>query len=134
MTSAPSSGAAAVMQSLVLVPGNDATAVARLLRGLALAADARTCPADERPGLFAELEEVIRWLAARAADAPENFGHLLRLLEAERSWAADDLDAAALAFDVARGEVSGCQRPWHRALITEHAARFALTRSIVRSS
>ena len=59
-----------------------------------------------------------------------NFGHLLRLLEAERSWAAGDLDAAALAFDAARGEVSGRQRPWHRALITERAARFALTRGL----
>ena len=64
---------------------------------------------------------MIRWLAARAADAPENFGHLLSLLEAERSWAAGDFDAAALAFDAARGEVSGRQRPWHRALITERA-------------
>ena len=33
---------AAAMQSLVFVPGNYATAVARFLRGLALAADART--------------------------------------------------------------------------------------------
>ena len=87
-------------------------------------------PADERPGLLAELEDVIRWLAARAADAPENFGHLLRLLEAERSWAAGEFDAAALAFDAARGEVSGRQRPWHRALITERAARFALARGL----
>ena len=116
---------AVAMQSLVFVPGNYATAVARVLRGLSLAADARTGPAEERPGLFAELEDVMRWLAARAADAPENFGHLLSLLEAERSWAAGDFDAAALAFDAARGEVSGRQRPWHRALINERAARFA---------
>ena len=121
---------AAATQSLVFVPGNYATAVARFLRGLALAADARTGPPDECPGLFAELEDVIRWLAARAADAPENFGHLLSLLEAERSWAAGDFDAAALAFDAARGEVSGRQRPWHRALITERAARFALAQGL----
>ena len=82
------------------------------------------------PRLLAELEDVMRWLAARAADAPENFGHLLRLLEAERSWAAGEFDAAALAFDAARGEVSGRQRPWHRALITERAARFALARGL----
>ncbi len=82
------------------------------------------------PVLLAELEDEVRWLAARAADAPENFGHLLRLLEAERSWAAGEFDAAALAFDAARGEVSGRQRPWHRALITERAARFALARGL----
>ena len=91
---------------------------------------ARTAAAAERPELLAELEDVIRWLAARAAEAPENFGHLLRLLEAERSWAAGEFDAAALAFDAARGEVSVRQRPWHRALITERAARFALARGL----
>ena len=121
---------AVAMQSLVFVPGNYATAVARVLRGLSLAADARTGPAEERPGLFAELEDVVRWLAARAADAPENFGHLLSLLEAERSWAAGDFNAAALAFDAARGEVSGRQRPWHRALINERAARCALAQGL----
>ena len=55
------------------------TAVARLLRGLALAEQARAADGDERDGLLSELDEVTRWLAARAADAPENFLHLLRL-------------------------------------------------------
>ena len=110
------------MQSLGLIPGNYATALARLLRGLALAADARTTQADERDRLLSELDDVIRWLAARAADAPENFGHMLRVLEAERAWSTGEFGAAALAFDAARGEVAGRQRPWHRALITERAA------------
>jgi signal transduction histidine kinase len=65
-------------------------------------------------------------LAARAADAPENFRHLLRLLEAERAWALGDFHVAALGFDAARREVAGRSRPWHRALITERAARFFL--------
>jgi hypothetical protein len=39
--------------------------------------------------LSAELDEVTRWLAESAADAPDNFLHLLRLVEAERAWAAD---------------------------------------------
>jgi hypothetical protein len=39
-----------------------------------------------------------RWLAARAADAPDNFLHLLRLLEAEQGWAVGDFRAAVLAF------------------------------------
>ena len=82
--------------------------------------------ADERAGLLAELEKVTGWLAARAADAPDNFLHLLRLLEAERAWTAGDFRAAALAFDAARREAAARSRPWHRALITERAARFYL--------
>jgi signal transduction histidine kinase len=102
------------------------SAVARLLRGLALAGQARAAGGDQRAGLLAELDEVTGWLAARATDAPENFLHLVRLLEAERAWAAGDFRAAALAFDAARRVAAGRQRPWHRALIAEHAARFYL--------
>ena len=86
--------------------------------------------ADERGGLLAELDEVTRWLAARAADAPDNFLHLLRLVEAERAWAVGDFRAAALAFDAARREAAQRQRPWHRALIAEHAARFYLAHGL----
>ncbi len=121
---------AAAMAALPFATGNYVTAVARVLRGLAVAAGARTASADERPGLLAELEELIDWLGARAEDAPMNFLHLLRLLEAECAWAAGDMGAAALAFDAARDEVAGRQRPWHRALITERAARFALARGL----
>src|SRR6202008_4660804 len=64
------------------------------------------------------------------ADAPDTFLHLLRLVEAERAWAAGDFRAAALAFDAARREVAQRQRPWHRALIDEHAARFCLARGL----
>ena len=120
----------AAMQALPVVLGNYVSAVPRLLRGLALAADARTGAADERPGMLSEVDDLIRWLRARAEDAPMNFLHLLRLLEAERAWAGGDFGAAALAFDAARGEVAARQRPWHRALITERAARFALARGL----
>jgi signal transduction histidine kinase len=121
---------AAAMQALHFALGSYVTAVARLLRGIALTADARTRAAKERPGMLAEVDDIIRWLRARAGDAPMNFLHLLRLLEAERAWAADDFGAAALAFDAARDAVAGRQRPWHRALITESAARFALARDL----
>ncbi|HEX6521959.1 MAG TPA: AAA family ATPase [Streptosporangiaceae bacterium] len=117
---------AAAMPLVPLLPGLYPTAVARLLRGLALAGQARSADADKRGALLAELDEVTRWLAARAADAPDNFLHLLRLVEAERAWAAGDFRAAALAFDAARREAAQRQRPWHRALIDEHAARFFL--------
>jgi len=124
---------AAAMQALPFALGNYVTAVARLLRGLALAADARGAAADERPGLLSEVDDLIGWLSARAEDAPMNFLHLLRLLEAERAWAAGDVGAAALAFEAARDEVAGRQRPWHRALITERAARFTLARGLTHA-
>jgi signal transduction histidine kinase len=116
---------AAAMPGLADGPGLYPVAVARVLRGLALAWQAQAAAdAGERDGLVTELGEVTRWLTERAADAPENFLHLQRLLEAERAWAVGDFRAAALAFDAARGEVADRRRPWHRALILERAARF----------
>ena len=121
---------AAAMTLVPMAPGLYPTGVARLLRGLALAGQARDADADQRGDLLSELNELTRWLAERAADAPDNFLHLLRLLEAERAWAAGDFRAAALAFDAARHEAAQRQRPWHRALIAEHAARFYLARGL----
>jgi predicted ATPase/signal transduction histidine kinase len=120
----------AAVPLLSAAPGLYVTAVARLLRGLALAGLARTTDGDERAGLLSELDEVARWLAARAANAPDNFLHLLRLVEAERAWAAGDFHAAVLAFDAARREAAPRKRPWHRALIAEHAARFYLAHGV----
>jgi signal transduction histidine kinase len=117
---------AAAMPQLLAVWGTYPIAVARLLRGLALAGQARAADDDERGGLLSELDDVTRWLAARAGDAPENFLHLVRLLEAERAWAVGDFRGAVLAFDAARREAARRQRPWHRALIAERAARFYL--------
>jgi signal transduction histidine kinase len=117
---------AAAMPLAPVFPGLYSTAVARLLRGLALAGQARAADGAERARLLAELDELALWMAARAADAPDNFLHLLQLIDAERAWAAGDFRAAALAFDAARREAAQRQRPWHRALIAEHAARFYL--------
>jgi signal transduction histidine kinase len=104
--------------------------VAHLLRGLALAGQARAGHDDQRGGPLSELDDVTRWLAERAANAPANFLHLLRLLEAERAWAIGDFRAAVLAFDAARREAARRQRPWHRALIAERAARFFLAHGV----
>src|SRR6202012_5012712 len=93
---------AAAMPLAPVFPGLHATAVVRLLRGLALAGQPRAVDGDDRAATLSELDEVIRWLAARAADAPDNFLHLLRLLEAERAWATGNFRAAAQAFDAAR--------------------------------
>ncbi|HVZ44271.1 MAG TPA: AAA family ATPase [Ramlibacter sp.] len=70
------------------------------------------------------------WLAARAADQPDNFLHLLRVVEAEEAWARGDLWQAAAAFDAAVLEARTRERPWHRAVITERAGLFYLSRGM----
>jgi signal transduction histidine kinase len=121
---------AAATPLLPVAAGFYSIAVVRVLRGLALVEQARAADGDERAALLTQLDEVTTWLAERAADAPPNFLHLLRLLEAERAWAVGDVRGAELAFDAARREVAGRQRPWHQALITERAARFHLARGL----
>jgi signal transduction histidine kinase len=119
--------------AMPLVPagrGHYPTALARLLRGPALSGQARATDGDERTQLLSELDEVAHWLAARAADGPDNFLHLLRLVEAERAWVVGDFRAGVLAFDAARREVAGRRRPWHRALIDERAARFSFAHGV----
>ena len=117
---------AAMMPLLNAIEANYLTAPAHVLRALALVAQIRSAPAGERHALLAELDRITDWLASRAADAPVNFLHLLRLVEAVRAWAVDDFRAASYAFDVAQREAAVRQRPWHRALIHECAARFYL--------
>ncbi|GLY88300.1 hypothetical protein Airi02_062290 [Actinoallomurus iriomotensis] len=121
---------AAARSLLPTSPGLYSTAVARVLRGLALAGQIHDSRGGERDALLAELDEVTRWLAARAADAPENFLHLLQLVEAERAWAVGDFQVAAIGFDVARREVAQRQRPWHQALITERTGRFCVAHGV----
>ncbi|WP_238016984.1 AAA family ATPase [Dactylosporangium sp. AC04546] len=106
------------------------TDTAYLLRGLALARQARDRDDGDRAAVLSELADMTDWLAARAADAPGNFLHLLRLVEAERAWATGDFSAAALTYDAALRAVGDQQRPWHRALITERAARFHLSEGL----
>jgi predicted ATPase/signal transduction histidine kinase len=114
---------AAAMPLLATVLGHYVGALAHVLRALAIAGQAHETDGDERADLLSELDEATRWVAARAADAPANFLHLLRLVEAERAWAVGDFQAAVRAFDAARREAGQRQRPWHRALIAERAAR-----------
>jgi signal transduction histidine kinase len=122
--------AAAAMPLVEAANGVYAFAMVTVLHGLALAGQARASRDDERGESLSALDDVTRWLAARAADAPDNFLHLLRLLEAERAWAAGDFRGGCLAFDAARREVAQRQRPWHRALIAERAGRFYLAHGV----
>ncbi|MDG6106311.1 AAA family ATPase [Dactylosporangium aurantiacum] len=121
---------AAAMPLLPAAPGLYPTALAYLLRGLSLAGQARDSHGDDRGALLAELDEATRWLADRAVDAPANFLHLVRLVEAEQAWAVGDFHVAALAFDAARHEAVQRGRPWHAALISEHAGRFCLAHGV----
>jgi hypothetical protein len=107
------------------VSGHYETAWARLLRGLAVASQARGAEdGEQRARLLGELDDMTRWLAARAEDAPDNFGHLVLLLEAERAWTAGDFRAASLAFE--RRAARGGTPPSPVASRTDHRARGAV--------
>jgi signal transduction histidine kinase len=80
--------------------------------------------------MLAQLRAARDWLAARAADQPENFLHLLHLVDGERAWALGDPWAAASAFDAAVQAVEARHRPWHRALISERAGLFHLAHGL----
>jgi signal transduction histidine kinase len=83
--------------------------------------------------LLAELASHRQWLAARAADQPYNFLHLLRLVEAEEAWALGDSWKAATTFDAAVAEAQSRRRPWHRALITERAGLFHIGQGLAQT-
>ncbi|MFF5225255.1 AAA family ATPase [Dactylosporangium sp. NPDC000521] len=125
--------ATAAMPLLPASPGVYIAALVHVLHGLALAGQVRAAAGGERDGLLRELDEETRWMAARARDAPPNFQHLVRLLEGERAWAVSDFRAAVRAFDAALRGVAEQERPWHRALISERAARFLLDHGVERS-
>jgi predicted ATPase/GAF domain-containing protein/HPt (histidine-containing phosphotransfer) domain-containing protein len=117
------------------IPGYYLLAMIRVQQAVALGERARATPAAERAVLIEELDNTcLKWLAARAADAPVNFQHLLRWVEAERAWAADTVWAAGAAFDAAVQEAALHARPWHRALINERAAAFHLSQGLEHSA
>jgi len=121
------------MPILARLPGTYITALARVLQAVALAEKARGLPQAERGPVLEELDNsCLEWLALRAADAPVNFLHLQRWVEAERAWAAGETWTAGAAFDIAMHE-GRHTRPWHRALITERAALFHLAHGMEHS-
>jgi len=122
--------AAAGYSLLHRIPANYRAGQLRFLQALAAAERVCSAAADARAAPLAELDAYRDWLALRAADAPFNFGHLLRLVEAERAWAIDDFRGAACAFDAALREVGPRQRPWHQALIAERAGLFHRTHGL----
>jgi len=113
---------AAAMPMLHVIQASYSRSRAYLLRALALAEQVR----GGRAEAAAELDACREWLARRAADAPATFGHLVRLVDAERAWAAGAPHEATVAFDMALREAANRRRPWHQALIAERAGTFHL--------
>lgn len=120
--------AAAALAVVPGLPGWYAVALAHLLQGLAHARRAQDpdVGAAARAAALEELDARRAWMAARAADAPENFAHLVHWLDAERAWAAGDPWTAVTGFEAAIRPLTARSRPWHRALITERAGLFHL--------
>jgi len=85
---------------------------------------ARAASGAEREAALADLRASRDFLAARAADQPGNFRHLLRLATAEEAALDGDFAAAAAAYDGAVSDVAVAGRPWHAGVICERAARF----------
>lgn len=113
------------------LPGYYLTALVPFLLALSLCEQARTLPVAERAAVLDTIDQShLPWLQSRAADAPANFAHLLRWIEAERAWAGDDVWAAGAAFDTAVRDATTRQRPWHCALITERAGLFRLAQGM----
>ena len=100
-------------------------ALAHMLDSFALLVRLRS--GDPEPALDARLGENLRWLAARAADAPFNFAHLHDLLEAEKLAATGRAADALPVFERAVRRAVSHRRPWHAALATERSARCYLS-------
>jgi diguanylate cyclase (GGDEF)-like protein len=106
------------------------TVLANLVRALSYSDEIRAAPEPERARLLAAFDRHHAWIAARAADAPGNFGHLDSWLRAERAWAVDDFAATVRLFDRAEYDTEGRPRPWHRALLAERRARFLMANGV----
>jgi diguanylate cyclase (GGDEF)-like protein len=121
---------AEAMRMLPHIAATYRTAIVHLTRALALAEQIRGAAACEHAALLVELDASRDWLARRAADAPINYLHLLRFVEAERAWAMGARWQAAAAFEDALREAQGRRRPWHLALITERAGLFSISHGL----
>ncbi len=129
-TSALQRHAAAALPLLPHARGFYRAALVQLMQGLALAQRVAGSEPEQRTAVLAELDQTRGWLARRAVDAPGNFLHLSRLLDAERARAVGDLPGALRAYDAALCDAASISRPWHRALIAERAGRFHLEQGL----
>ncbi len=116
---------AAAMQLLPRIGGAYRCVVASLLRAVSIMWEIRA-GAGDAAALEAEFAVLRAWSAARAADAPGNFEHLLHFIDAQAAWTTGDVQAAIAAFDRALQFCSRQTRPWHHAFIAEQAGLFHL--------
>ncbi len=110
------------------------TVQANALHSLALIQQIRTASESGRSALRECLERNQAWLAARAADAPMNFGHLHEWIAAEYLDAFDQPWEALQGFEQSMRHAQGNQRPWHYALITERAGQAYARRGLEQAS
>ncbi|HST81115.1 MAG TPA: AAA family ATPase [Kineosporiaceae bacterium] len=122
--------ASKAMRFLDHTPGLYSSALTNLLHALACADQVKTAGLEDRPAALSEFDRSRNWIAARAVDAPDNFGYLLNWLDAEKAWSTGEFSSAAAAFDTALGDVTRRTRPWHTAIITERTARFHLAHGL----
>jgi predicted ATPase/signal transduction histidine kinase len=115
--------AAGVDEAFSFLQGNFLTAQGEILSMLSLALQLREAGSAST---LARFNQRRLFLAARESDASDNFLHLLRWLDAERAWGTGELQEALVAFDAALDLLEGVERPWHRAIICERAARCQL--------
>jgi len=113
--------AEAAAELAAFITGFYPTVLVTLVHALSLTVRLR-CGMD-RSTLEPQLAAARGWLAARAADAPMNFAHLVDFLDASTHDALGRPHDAFVAFERALRQAVVARRPWHLALITEHAGR-----------
>ncbi len=111
----------AAAMPLLTMNGQTLMAPAHLMRAVALAGQIAETASAERPAALAEFDRSLDWMRARAAGAPGNFLHWVRLIEAERARALGDFAGATAAFEAARCEALSSSSPMHRAVVAERA-------------
>lgn len=103
-------------------------ALIHFLHALALLSQCARATDQERLSLIERLAADQNWLAQRASDAPQNFGHLYDLIEAEHCDAQDRPWQAHQLFERAMARSHTHQRAWHHALTVERFALFQMRR------
>ncbi|MEF7614415.1 response regulator [Aquincola sp. MAHUQ-54] len=97
----------------------------RWIHGLAVCQALRSAAPGEAPdALRRELADIDAWLRSRAAHVPENFAHMLHLLDAMAAWAEGRHGAAMASFQAGIDASLAQGYAWHHAMACELAGEF----------
>lgn len=118
----------AAMTLIPNITGFYPVALIKFLHALALLDQCGSTAVQDRPALLELLAADQTWLALRAADAEQNFGHLHDLIEAEHYDALDQPWQAHQSYERAMARSQKHQRAWHHALTVERFALFQMKR------